>query len=252
MKNRKRKVSVLAGILAAVMLLSLILGLIPVNTRAASSSEIKKQIEALKGEKKEIDDQLKNVRGQIKDNDNEIKNIVAQKDAIDQEIQLLHQQVDNINSQILAYALLIADKQDELDAANLRLEELNEKNKERLRAMEEEGSISYWSVIFKAKSFSDLLDRISMVQEINAADRRRLREISKVAEQVAAVQSELMLEKAELDAVREELDMAEATLEEKRIEADRLPSFFLCGYIVDYYNQNNNHKNYCRHCTKRR
>ena len=94
MKNRKRKVSVLAGILAAVMLLSLILGLIPVNTRAASSSEIKKQIEALKGEKKEIDDQLKNVRGQIKDNDNEIKNIVAQKDAIDQEIQLLHQQVD--------------------------------------------------------------------------------------------------------------------------------------------------------------
>ena len=185
MKNRKRLASVLAGIMALICLLSLILGLIPVKTRAASSSEIKKQIEALKEEKKEIDAQLKNVKGQIKDNDNEIKGIVAQKDAIDQEIQLLHQQVDNFNSQILAYALLIADKQDELDAANLRLEELNEKNKERLRAMEEEGAISYWSVIFKAKSFSDLLDRISMVQEINAADRRRLREISEVAKQVA-------------------------------------------------------------------
>ena len=222
MKNRKRLVSVLAGIMALICLLSLILGLIPVKTRAASSSEIKKQIEALKEEKKEIDAQLKNVKGQIKDNDNEIKSIVAQKDAIDQEIQLLHQQVDNINSQILAYALLIADKQDELDAANLRLEELNEKNKERLRAMEEEGAISYWSVIFKAKSFSDLLDRISMVQEINAADRRRLREISEVAKQVAAVQTELMQEKAELDAIRKELDEAEAVLEVKRVEADRL------------------------------
>ena len=47
MKNRKRLVSILAGIMAAIMLLTLILGLIPTQVRAASSSEIKKQIEEL-------------------------------------------------------------------------------------------------------------------------------------------------------------------------------------------------------------
>lgn len=222
MKNRKRWVSVMAGVMAAIMLLSLILSLIPTKVGAASSSEIRKQLSTLKEEKKEIEAKLKDVKSQLKENDNEIAGIVAKKDAIDQEIQLLHQQIDNINQQVASYAVLIADKQDELDDATLRLDDLNEKNKERLRAMEEEGQVSYWAVIFKANSFSDLLDRISMVQEINAADQRRLKEISEVARQVSAVQSELVFEKNALDAVKVELDAAEVTMESKRAEADRL------------------------------
>ena len=222
MKNRKRWVSVMAGVMAAIMLLSLILSLIPTKAGAASSSEIRKQIAALKEEKKEIEAQLKDVKNQLKENDNEIAGIVSRKDAIDQEIQLLHQQVDNINHQVATYALLIADKQDELDDANYRLDDLNEKNKARLRAMEEDGELSYWAVIFKANSFSDLLDRISMVQEINAADQRRLREISEVAQQVSTVQKELVREKSDLESVKKELDAAEVTLAERRAEADKL------------------------------
>ena len=224
MKNRKRWVSIMAGVMAAIMLLSLILSLIPTKAGAASSSEIKKQIEALKEEKKGIDAQLKEVKGLYKANATEMKDIVGQKDAIDQEIQLLHQQIVNINQQVATYALLIADKQDELDDATIRLEDLQEKNKERIRAMEEEGAISYWSIIFKANDFSDLLDRLSMVQEINAADQRRLQEISEVAQQVSNVQKELVTEKAALEESRAELDAAEVTLEEKRAEADRLLS----------------------------
>lgn len=222
MKNRKRWVSVLAGVMAAIMLLSLILSLIPTRVGAASSSEIKKQIAALQNEKKEIDAQLKEAKSHLKENTNEIRGIVAQKDAIDQEVQLLHQQIFNINQQVATYALLIADKQDELDEATVRLEELQIKNKERIRAMEEEGELSYWSVIFKAESFSDLLDRISMVQEINAADQRRLKEISEVGRKVSNVQAELIFEKSALEAVRSELDESEAALVEKRKEADDL------------------------------
>lgn len=222
MNKRKRWVSIMAGILAAIMLLSLILSLIPTTVGAASSSEIRKQIATLKEEKKEIDAQLKEVKSQLNANDDEIEGIVARKDSIDQEIQLLHQQIDNINQQVATYSLLIADKQDELDEASLRLEQLQQKNKERIRAMEEEGEISYWAIIFKANSFSDLLDRISMVQEINAADQRRLQEISQVADQVANVQSELRLEKSDLEATKKELDASQITLDEKRAEADEL------------------------------
>lgn len=222
MKNRKRWVSLMAGVMAAIMLLSLILSLIPTRVGAASSSEIKKQIAALQNEKKEIDAQLKEAKSHLKENTNEIRGIVAQKDAIDQEVQLLHQQIFNINQQVATYALLIADKQDELDDASIRLEELQLKNKERIRAMEEEGELSYWSVIFKAESFSDLLDRISMVQEINAADQRRLKEISEVGRKVSNVQAELIFEKSALEAVRSELDESEAALVEKRKEADDL------------------------------
>ena len=222
MRKRKRWVSVMAGLLAAVMLLSLVVSLIPTRASAASSSEIKKQLEELKEEKAEIQAQIKEIQGQYDANAEEITDMVAQKDAIDQEIGLLHEQVNNINEQLAAYSQLIADKQDELDAAEYHLAELNQKNKERIRAMEEEGKLTYWSIIFKANDFSDLLDRINMIQEINASDQRRLQEMSAAAEKVAAAQEELETEKAELETARDELDATQAELEEKRAEADTL------------------------------
>ena len=220
MKKRKLWVSVMAGFLAVVMLLSLIVGLIPTKVSAASSKEIRKQLEALKAEKKELAEQIKEVRGLYNANAGEIDSLVSQKDAIDLEITLLHEQVDNINQQIAAYATLIADMQDDLDDAENRLQTLSEKNKERIRAMEEEGRLSYWAIIFKANDFADLLDRLDMIQEINAADRRRLAEISEAAKAVSDTQAELAQEKDGLKTVREELGLAELELEEKRTEAD--------------------------------
>lgn len=219
MRNRK---SVLAGILAAVMLLSLVLGLLPTPASAASSKEIKKQLEQLKDEKKEIQAQIAEIQSQYDANAEEISDLVAQKDAIDQEISLLNEQVSNINDQLAAYNQLIADKQDELDMAEYHLEELNEKNKERIRAMEEEGKLSYWSIIFKANDFSDLLDRVNMIQEINESDQRRLEEMRVMAEQVTAAREELAAEKTELEEARAELDATEAELAEKRVQADEL------------------------------
>ena len=222
MNKRKRMVQILAGLMAAIMLLSLILSLIPTSVSAASSSEIRKQLNKLKEEKKVITAQINEVKGLYNANENEIEGLVSQKNAIDQEITLLHQQVDNINQQIAAYAVLIADKQDELDDAEKRLAELNEKNKERIRAMEEEGKLSYWSIIFKANNFSDLLDRLDMIQEINAADQRRLKEIASAAREVESAKVELAGEKEELEVTRQELAEAEVVLEEKRQEADAI------------------------------
>ena len=222
MKNRKRFVSIMAGIMAAIMLLSLILSLIPTKVKAASSSEIKKQIAQLKEDKKELESQMKDVQNQVEENEDEIETLVNQKDALDQEIFLLYEQIENINQQLSAYALLIADKQDELDTARSHLDALSEKNKERIRSMEEDGAITYWSVLFKANNFSDFLDRLSMVEEIAAADHRRLKEMDAAAAEVAAAQENLEAEKDELELVKEELDAAQVVLDEKRAESDAL------------------------------
>ncbi len=222
MKNRKKWISIMAGIMAAVMLLTLIFSLIPTHAYAASSSEIKKQINALKEDKANILEQMKDVKAEYQENEDEIQDIVNQKNMIDQEIFLLNEQISIINEELSAYGLLIADKQDELDEAQARLEELNEKNKERVRAMEEEGSISYWSVLFKASSFSDLLDRLEMIEEIAASDQRRLKEMDAAAKEVEAAQQALTDEKEELEASRAELDEAEAELAEKQEKAQDL------------------------------
>ena len=222
MHNRKKWVSILAGIMALIMALSLVASILPSIVSAASSSEIEKQLEELEKQKEEIDAQIADYESKLSDNLDEMSEIVEQKSLIDQEIFMLYEQIDNINEQIAAYGVLIADKQDELDAAQARFQDLSEKNKERIRAMEEEGELSYWSVLFQANSFSDLLDRLNMIEEIAAADQRRLKELNQAAEAVAYAKEALEGEKASLEVTKEELNASQLVLEEKRVEADAL------------------------------
>ena len=222
MNKRKKLVSILAGIMAAVMLLGLLIGILPVSASAKSSSEIKEELNDLKGDRKEIWAQLEELKGEQDANWESIEEMVAQKDNIDQQIGLLYTEIENINAQIRTYTELIAANQEELDAAENRLAELNEKNKERIQAMEEEGEISYWSVLFKAKSFTDLIDRLNMMEEIHAADRRRMNELSEAAAAVADARNALAEEKAALEESRAELKASQEELDAMRAEADAI------------------------------
>lgn len=193
---------------------------LPQSGSAVSSSEIKEELDALKSENQEIQAQIDAIRSQYDANASEIEDLVAKKNGIDQEISLLHTQINNINEQVSAYSQMIADSQDELENAQKYLDELNVKHKERIQAMEEEGTISYWEVIFQANSFTDLLDRLDMVNEIAAADQRRLEEIHTAAERVAETQTRMEEEKAGLEESQAQLAQSELELEERREESD--------------------------------
>ena len=221
MKNRKFWVALLALIMVGVLLLGLIATALP-QAHAASSSEIKDQIEQMEKEQGEMQAEIDKLKGQQKENLSEIKDMVTQKSLIEQQVGLLYQQIDSMNQQIAAYALLIADKQEELDEAEAHLAELNRKNKERIRAMEEDGQLSYWSVLFQANSFSDFLDRLNMIEEIAASDKRRLDEMGAVAVEVAAAKEALQLEKVALEQSRQDLADKQDELAAKAAEAQEL------------------------------
>ncbi len=222
MKNRKRLVAILAGVMAGIMILSLLLSILPTRAWAMSSSEIRKQINALQQDRKDIKSQISDLKVQYEATSDEISDMVARKNIIDQEIGLLHTDIININEQLSAYSVLIADQQEELDQAQARFNQLNADCKTRIQAMEEEGTVSYWAVLFKANSFSDLLDRLNMVEEIASSDTRRLQELSEAAKAVEAAQNELAQEKSELEQTRTELNATQAELDVKRAEADEL------------------------------
>ena len=221
MDKRRLIISIIAGLLAALMIFGIVASILPVNA-AKSSSQIKEEINDLKSDKKKIEKELAKLEGQLSSNLSEMKDIVAQKNVIDQQVGLLHEQIQNINDEILAYNELIADKQAELDAATARWQELSDKYKERIRTMEEDGKVSYWSVLFKAKSFPDLLDRLNMIQEIAASDQRRLQELNDAAQEVADAKASLVAEKTALEDSKTELEATNAKLEESRAETDRL------------------------------
>ncbi len=223
MKNKKFWVSLLAGLLAALMLFGLIAGILPTYVSAEkSSAEIKEEINQWKEQLKQNQSEVSKLESQLSANMDKMEDVVNQKNVTDQQIFLLHQQVQNINQQITAYSELIADKQDELDAATVRWQELSNKYKERIRAMEEDGKLSYWSVLFKANSFSDFLDRLSMIDEIAAADQRRLEELNEAAVAVKNAKEGLESEKTALEDSKKELEASSKKLEESQKESDEL------------------------------
>ena len=65
MRNRKLLVQILAGIMAFVMLMTLVLSIIPMNVFAAkSSSQIRQEINALKSEQSSIRSQMSTLQAE--------------------------------------------------------------------------------------------------------------------------------------------------------------------------------------------
>lgn len=220
--NQKKIAAIMAGILAGVMVLSLLLGILPAAVSAASSVEIQNQIDQLEEEQEALKQQIADLESNLAQNNKDVKSMVARKNGIDQQVALLHGQLTAVRQTVTAYNLMIADKQDELDMAEKKLDLLYAAYKDRIRAMEEQGEISYWSVIFSSNSFFEMLDHLNMVLEIAKADRQRLDEIRKVAQQVETARAELQEGKKNLEQQRKELEATEESLQVKQLEAEGL------------------------------
>ena len=162
------------------------------------------------------------LKGQLDANAAETQTTIQQKSAIDQQISITEAEIQNANAQIRQYSLLIAEKQSELEAAMEEQARMNQTYKARLRAMEESGSVSYWSILFKANSFSDLLSRIDSIREVAEADQRMLRDIKAMADAIAEDRLELEAELAAQEEAKAVLAAKEAELEIQRAEANVL------------------------------
>ena len=195
---------------------------LPAKINALSSDEIQEQIDALEEQNEQIQAQIEELEQQKQDNYSEMEEVVREKSNIDEQIALLNAQIMVTEEQVSAYAVLISDKQAEFDEAQAHFEELNEKNRERIRAMEENGAVSYWSVLFKANSFSDFLDRLNMIQEIAAADKRRLEEMNQAALELSQAREELVVQKEALEQTKLGLNEAKVVLDEKRQQSNSL------------------------------
>ena len=223
MRNQK-KIWIAAAtlLLSAVMASTIVFRALPLSVTAASSAALQSQLEDLQSEADAIAAEAERLQQEMAENQSETQSIVDRKSNIDQKLELTRQQVENLNQQIQQYNLLIAEKQAELDEATERETALNEQYKLRLRAMEESGSVSYWSVLFHASSFTDLLDRLDMIQEIAEADRTMLRELQQAADEIVAARTEVEQGRTQLQEAKDELAVLETQLAEERAEADEI------------------------------
>ena len=194
----------------------------PSGVLAATSAEIKEEIAALEEEAYAISQRRDELKAQMEENAQQETDTLYRKSLIDQEMTLKQEEIANTTAQIEQYELLVAEKEAELEAARADEAALYSQYAERIRSMEENGAVTYWAILFKANSFSDLLGRMDMIMEISRADHTMMQELSAASEVIIAAEEELLASQDIVEEQRALLASQEAELAAQSAEAEAL------------------------------
>ena len=179
-------------------------------------------IDALKSESSDLSAEKKELQAKLDALAEDKSTAMERKTLLDQQIAATTAQISNVEEQIQNYATLISQKQEELAQAQADEAAQYELFCDRVRAMEKRGEISYWSVLFRADSFTDLLSRLDMINEIMDADQRVIDELKDLQVQIETAKTELETSKAEEEAAKAELESRKSELDTQRSEANAL------------------------------
>ena len=223
-KPKKQKVEwrrVLFGGLAAVLALLLLLPMVTMILGGAGAVT-QSEIDALKAEQAasqarqdELEEQLADVEADQAEAQQRRQLLQAQLDAINNEI-------ENIDKQIAYYDQEIAQKEEEQAEAEANEEAQYELFCQRVRAMEEEGTVSYWSILFNSESFSEMLDRLADIDAVMAYDNQVMDELIAIREEIIALRTQLETSRAEEQAARDQQAAKQAEQQAKVAEAQEL------------------------------
>lgn len=202
MKSAKR---ILCAFLAVLTLLTLAAaGSVRLAYAAKTAAELEEeqrkaaQIAALEQKKKEQQEKLKDLEKQIAEAKAKKEDVMVTKKLLDQRNQLLLEQIDDTQNQI-----------DDAAAQIARYELLEQEQYElfcqQVRSEEERGSLSYLSVLFKATSMVDLLNRMEFVNEVAEYNKTLIAAMKETRENIKAEKTEMEAKEAKLGEQQDEL-----------------------------------------------
>ena len=202
------------------MMASLLLALCLVGAEAAPTLAVTQaDIDKLKNEAKDLGTQKKELEAKLKELANDRSKALEKKRLLDEQVSNTAAQIKNVESQIADYAALITQSEEELADAEAREEAQYELFCRRVRAMEKRGTVSYWSVLFRADSFTDLLTRLDAVNEVMDADQRVIDDLQALQVEIAEKKTQLEANKAEREAAKAELVSKKSELDKQRQQA---------------------------------
>lgn len=179
-------------------------------------------IDDLKGDADDLAQQRNELKSQLANLKNDKANALTVRSLLDRQITLTEQEIANTESQIAGYEALLSQTAYELEENQKQEEEQYALFCERARIMEKEGTPSFWAVLFKATSFSDLLSRLSDVQMVVDYNQSVLDELRSIQEEIKEKQVYQEELKGEAEAAKATLEAQKADLAVQREEANQL------------------------------
>ena len=223
-KNSTKKVEprrVVVGVLAAVLALLMLLPMVSMIISSAGAVT-QSEIDALKKEQEESQAKQDALKDQLADLEADQAAAQEKRQLLTEQLNAINAEIANIDAQISYYDGEIAQKEEERKEAEAREAEQYDLFCQRVRMMEEQGTVSYWSILFNAESFSDLLDRIADVDAVMAYDNEVMDQLIATREELERVQGELESARAEEQAAKEQQEAKKAEQQAKVAEAQAL------------------------------
>ncbi len=183
-----------------------------------------KEINALKSQASSLNDQKSQLQGQLNKLSKSKNAAIDEKFLIEEKIGVIQQQITLSEEAIAKYGELIAQKEVELAEAKEEEAKYYDEFCERVRSMEERGTISYWAVLFNASSFSDLLDRVNAISEVVDYDNMIMDQLAAARQAVADAKQELEDSKAAEEEAKAQLDAQKADLQTEKANVEAVIS----------------------------
>ena len=178
----------------------------------ADIDKLKDELSGMNSEKSQLEKELKSIQ-------NDKSAALAQKENIDKQINLLQSEIKGVESLISEYETLITQTEQEIRENEEEEARQYEKFCERVRSMEERGTVSYWSVLFDSASFSDLLSAMDFISEIMDSDQKVIDDLRALREQIEQKKASLETSLAEQQSAKETLVAKKSELNTQRAEA---------------------------------
>ena len=165
----------------------------------------------------------------------DVDKLKQQKQKTEQELDDLQNQWAYLLQQMDELELKMANKSDEIDAANAKLEEAEkvqasqyEDMKLRIKYMYEDQSVSLAEVFLTSSDMSTMLNKAVYMQEVYNYDRTKLDEMANTANEIKELKEGLESDKKELDEAQAQLTEKQAllysTIQETQAKADDVSS----------------------------
>lgn len=196
----------------------------------SSAEVVAKSLDELKAEEQELKNRENEINDALNALNDDIQNAEAKLNAVKAQISNLESQIATYTAKIDALNADIAQKDAEIQQTQASIDENYELFKKRLRAMYMSDDATTLGVLFGSQSFAEFLTAAEVSKRVAEHDQRLIDTLTEQMKQVeqakAAIEqnrSELLTDKAELDAKRADLNQAyrENTSLVNQINADR-------------------------------
>lgn len=184
---------------------------IPTTVSAEDSiSDLEQQLQQLEQENQKYQKILDDTKSDIAEKEEYKNALVSKVQVLDEKIAVTREKVSSLNDDI-------KEKQDAYDKGLSEVEDQFDALANRLRILYMSGNATDLEIIFGAKNFSDLIDKMELVKSLANSDKELISEIQTKLD-------ELSTKKESLEADKKDLETQQASLKSDQDEFNKLIS----------------------------